>query len=182
MLFRYWSLLQTYTLQELVDLMVQRHELFASTPELVALFTKYKISTALVTNSVRELNRPVFSKHGLDDLPVICNRLVFDAQDFLGLRYVHNPVEMIKKGLVVDRSAVLKKRPIVALGDELADIPMADAVLRHGGFVITVGSKSRLTHYCNTHYRPEQFVVVADNDFGPVLHLIEAQLESRLRP
>jgi phosphoserine phosphatase len=135
-------------LQELVNNVVRDHNVFPGVFKFRERLTQVGVGLVAISNGMGSFLQSALDRHHRLEVPIFANELVFQEGAYWGLELVHGE-DMINKGEIVNIAAGRHHvQPVACIGDGESDIPMAEAVVTHGGFVVSCGDKSPLTLWC----------------------------------
>jgi hypothetical protein len=138
-------------LPELVANVVRDHQVFPGVFKMRERFTQIGVGIMAISNGMGSFLQAALDRHHRLEIPIFAQDLVFEDGAYWGLELVHGE-GMIDKGEIVNLAASRHRvQPVACIGDGPSDIPMAEAVVKHGGFVVSCGEKSPLTLWCREH-------------------------------
>jgi hypothetical protein len=127
------------------------HQVFPGVFKMRERFTQIGVGIMAISNGMGSFLQAALDRHHRLEIPIFAQDLVFEDGAYWGLELVHGE-GMIDKGEIVNLAASRHRvQPVACIGDGPSDIPMAEAVFKHGGFIVSCGEKSPLTLWCREH-------------------------------
>jgi 2-hydroxy-3-keto-5-methylthiopentenyl-1-phosphate phosphatase len=138
-------------LPKLVENVVRDHQVFPGVFKMRERFTQIGVGMMAISNGMESFLQAALERHHRLEIPIFAQDLLFEEGAYWGLELVHGQ-GMIDKGEIVNLAASRHRvQPVACIGDGVSDIPMAQAVYNHGGFIVSCGEKSPLTLWCREH-------------------------------